>query len=211
MSEEEKLQDVEGLNNAPQDKQDNNEDTDGQDTEPNDKNQNSDEDANDDNAPETYDFSAVELPDGMQLDKDLTSEFEAAAKEMNLSQAKADKLISLGVKLNQKLAQNFTSQLEEAKNNLIESYKLKLNTDPEIGGAKLKQSLVDANEAYSAFVDDEAAKLLSDSGLNFHPAIVKTFMKIGKQIKNDSIHSSNHSAHTRTAADWYPNMRNSAE
>ena len=36
--------------------------------------------------PENYDFKDVKLPDGMELDKDLTSEFSGIAKEMGLSQ-----------------------------------------------------------------------------------------------------------------------------
>ena len=84
-----------------------------------------------------------------------------------------------------------------------------LNTDPEIGGANLKQTLLEANVAYDTFVSDEAAALLQQVGLNNHPAIVKVFRDIGKQLKNDSIKGGGqNNAHTRTAADWYPEMNN---
>ena len=82
-----------------------------------------------------------------------------------------------------------------------------LNTDPEIGGANLKDTLIEANEAYKTFVSDEAAQLLSDSGLNKHPAIVKVFRDIGRQLKNDSISGGQKSTKQRTAGDWYPDMQ----
>ena len=157
--------------------------------------------------PENYDFTSVKLPEGMELDNDLTAEFSGIAKDMGLSQEKADKLMGMGIKLSSKLQERFEASIKEAHQNQIKAYKTMLNTDPEIGGAKLKQSLLEANAAYDAFVSEEAAKLLSDSGLNNHPAIVKVFRKIGKQIKDDTIKGGNNATHTRTAEDWYPEMK----
>ncbi len=161
----------------------------------------------DDFAPEQYDFKSLELPDGIQLDAELTDEFSKAAKEMNLSQAKADKFMSMGIKLSQKIQNTFQSAIKEAQKQQIDTYSTMLNTDPEIGGSKLKQSLADANVAYEKFVSPEAMKLLSDSGLNKHPAIVKIFMNIGKQIKDDSVTLGGENKKERTAEDWYPEMK----
>lgn len=159
--------------------------------------------------PENYDFKDVKLPNGMELDKDLTSEFSGIAKEMGLSQGKADKLMGMGVKLSTKLQEKFETAIKENQENQIKAYKTMLNTDPEIGGANLKQTLLEANVAYDTFVSDEAAALLQQVGLNNHPAIVKVFRDIGKQLKNDSIKGGGqNNAHTRTAADWYPEMNN---
>ena len=157
----------------------------------------------DDTVPESYDFK---VPDGMELDKDLADEFSAVAKEMKLSQSKAEKFMGIGEKLTQKMQARFEDAYKEAQANQIKAYETMLNTDPEIGGAKLQQALLDANEAYDKFMSDDAAKLLSDAGLNKHPAIVKVFMEIGKQIKNDSIKGGNGTQHERTASDWFPEM-----
>ena len=162
---------------------------------------------NDDEAPENYDFKNVELPDGMELDKDLTKEFTDAAKEMGLSQAKADKFMGMGVKLTSKIQEKFETALKEAQQNQIKSYKTMLNTDKEIGGANLKTTLQEANKAYQTFVSDEAADILAKTGLNNHPAIVKMFRDIGRQIKDDSIKGGQNQKHERTAEDWYPNMK----
>jgi len=160
-----------------------------------------------DSAPETYDFKDVKLPDGMELDAELTGEFSSIAKEMKLSQAKADKFMGMGVKLSQKLQQNFENAIKEAQGNRIKEIKTMLNTDPEIGGANLKSTLLEANEAYKAFVSEEAANVLAETGLNNHPAIVKMFRDIGRQVKGDTIKGLGSPKHQRTAEDWYPSMK----
>lgn len=159
-----------------------------------------DEKADEEVAPETYDFTAVIKDTDIELDKELTDEFSTAAKELNLSQAKADKFMGMAVKLTEK----FKNAVVEAKENQLKTYATMLNNDKEIGGAKLKQSLLDANVAYDEFVSEEAAALLAESGLNKHPAIVKVFMKIGKQLKDDTVHTSASTTKERTADDWYP-------
>lgn len=157
-------------------------------------------------APEEYDFSSLEMPEGMELDKDLTSEFSKVAKEMNLSQANAEKMMALGVKLATKSGNAFNDFIKEKHEEQIKAYSTLLNTDKEIGGAKLKQSLADANVAYNQFVSAEASELLANTGLNKHPAIVKVFMKIGQELKEDTIRKTGDSRKERTASDWYPNM-----
>ena len=156
--------------------------------------------------PDSYDYSSIKLPEGMELDKELSDEFSNIAKEVGLSQSKADKFMNLGVKLSGKIQTTFTEQVKQLQQDRIKSFETMLNTDPEIGGANLKQTLLEANEAYDAFVSKEAADLLAEAGLNKHPAIVKVFRDIGKQIKQDSIYNGNNAKHERTAADWYPSM-----
>lgn len=160
-----------------------------------------------DNAPENYDFSNVTMPDGMELDSELTEEFKTLAKEMNLSQGKADKFMTMGVNLATKLQTKFENLSKEAKENQIKNYKEMLHADSEIGGGKLKESLLEANEAYKTFVSKEASDLLAEAGLTSHPAIVKVFMNIGKQLKNDTIHQSGVKSKERSALDWYPSMK----
>ena len=157
------------------------------------------EKADEDVAPETYDFTNVTKDTDIELDKELTDKFSTIAKEMNLSQAKADKFMGMAVELSEK----FKNAVVEAKENQLKTYATMLNNDKEIGGANLKQSLLDANVAYKEFVSEEAASLLAESGLNKHPAIVKVFMKIGKQLKDDTVHTSASAAKERTADDWY--------
>ena len=73
--------------------------------------------------PETYDFKDVALPDGMELDKELTDEFSGIAKEMGLTQGKANQFMELGVKLSTKVQQKFESAIKEYQENQIKAIK----------------------------------------------------------------------------------------
>lgn len=210
MSESGDLQtEIKGLDNSPSSDNSENEKNNLQDENQdgnktaNENEKKTDDKSNEDFAPDNYDFKNVEIPEGMQLDEELTKEFSTVAKEMNLSQTKADKFMTMGVKLAEKIQKKMLNSYNEQ----INSYATMLNTDPEIGGAKLQQSLADANIAYKQFVPDDAAKLLSDTGLNKHPAIVKVFMNIGKQMKNDTVRQTGNVTKERTASDWYPEMK----
>lgn len=97
-------------------------------------------------------------------------------------------------------------KLQEAK---INGYKQMLNSDSEIGGANLKESIATANLAYDEFfADDEMRLMIAEAGLNVHPKFVKALKAIGSQMKEDAIHSSgNPTADKRNREDiLYPSM-----
>ena len=153
--------------------------------------------------PEEYDFNKVELPEGVVLDDEMTSELKKLSVEMNLSQKGADKLMTLGIAQVSKIQKFIENQQKEQ----IENFKLSLNADKEIGGANLKQSLSEANIAYKEFADDEVKNIFEKTGLNFHPSVVKMFKNIGEQMKDDTIHGTGGDKKQRTANDWFPSMK----
>ena len=51
-----------------------------------------------------------------------------------------------------------------------------------------------ANTAYTQFADDELQTLLSETGLNCHPKVVKMFYNIGKKMQNDMLYGVNAAA-----------------
>lgn len=161
--------------------------------------------------PENYDYSNIQLPENVVLDEDMTGQFNEIAKKLNLSQKAADEFMALGVQQVNKINEILPQKIEEYVNNQLEQqkadYKLLLNSDKELGGANLKQTLIDANEAYTAFANDEVMDALSKYGLNNYPPIVKMFRDIGRQLKDDTIHQSGGNKKQRTAADWFPSMQ----
>lgn len=161
--------------------------------------------------PEQYDFKSLEIPEGVELDTEMTSEFTKIASQLNLSQKGADELMKLGINQASKIQQTLNTKIDEYVENQrqaqIEAFKISLNTDPEIGGTKLKQALIDANEAYNAFADDEVKDILAKTGLNMCPPIVKMFKRIGEQVKDDTIHQTGGDKKSRTADDWFPSMK----
>ena len=139
--------------------------------------------------PEKYDYSELQLPEGMTLNKDTTEKLNGFIDKFDMSQKGANELMSLAIEH----TQGVQKQLEQAFAQAIEaekaSYKEALNKDKEIGGAKLKESLSIANEAYEKFASDDYLKLMEEKGLNNHPAVVKVFYQIGKLVKDDDIHA----------------------
>ena len=141
--------------------------------------------------PEFYDYSEVELPENYGYDETLLNEFNELAGRYNLSQKGANELMSMAVKLAQLTGDNYSKTMAEQQRQQTENYRNALLTDKEIGGAKLNKSIAAANIAYSHFVDPETQILFQQAGLNCHPAIVKMFCKIGKQMQNDSVLGAN--------------------
>ena len=73
-------------------------------------------------SPEQFDYTEVQLPEGMELDKEMLGKFEPLAKEFNLSNKSANKLMNLAVELvakNTPNAENLATQIQQAE---AESY-----------------------------------------------------------------------------------------
>jgi len=127
-------------------------------------------------APETYeDFT---LPEGMELDPESSEQFKATAKEMNLTQEQAQKLVDLQgqvmAKQQEQLAQTVEQWKEDVKN------------DPEIGGPNMEKSVQEAQKALAAYGTDGLKDMLNQSGLGNHPEVVKFFAKVGRTLKEDT-------------------------
>lgn len=144
--------------------------------------------------PEKYDYSMVELPEDYCYDEKLLNEFNELAGKYNLSQKSANELMSMAVKLTKLMGENYSKTMAEQNRQKINNYKQLLNTDREIGGANLLKTMSTANLAYSEFADDEVQKILTETGLNCHPQVVKMFYNIGKRMQNDSLYGVNSGA-----------------
>lgn len=141
--------------------------------------------------PEYYDYSQVELPQDYCYDETLLNEFNELAAKYNLSQKSANELMSMAVKLSKLAGENYSQAMAEQTRLQMENYKRMLNSDREIGGARLLNVINTANIAYSEFADSEVQKLLNETGLNCHPKVVKMFYNIGKRMQNDSVYGTN--------------------
>lgn len=153
-------------------------------------------------APEAYeDFT---LPEGMPLDEPSMGEFKTLAKELNLSQQQAQKLVDLEVARMQAAEKSMI----ETEQKQTEEWVNAVKADPDIGGAKLESSLKIAKQAVTEFGGEEIASLLETTGLGNHPAVIKMFHKIGKAVAEDSVERGKATAPVRDAAyHFYPSMR----
>jgi hypothetical protein len=129
--------------------------------------------------PDEYqDFVA---PEEIQLDTELIGEFKAKAKDMGLTQDKAQEVVDLGVKLQQKWQATQMQAIEQARTQWVEQ----ANSDKEFGGEKLTENLSVAKKALDTFGTPELKQLLNDSGLGNHPEIIRAFYRAGKSISED--------------------------
>lgn len=145
-------------------------------------------------APEIYDFKGLELPEGFQIDATLAEKFAPIGKELNLSQQGADKLANLLVEIQQEQLAGANEKIAEYKKQEKEAtrlvYEKLLNTDKEIGGAdkaEMSGYLDVADIGYGAFANDELKAVLHDLQLDYHPAVIKHFHRLGKLCGNDRI------------------------
>lgn len=129
-------------------------------------------------APEKYEpFTA---PEGTALDAAVMTEFETAARELNLPQDAAQKLID---KMAPVMAKQQTAQLEQLRTDWAAAS----TSDKEFGGDKLTENLGFARKAMDTFGTPELKTMLNDTGLGNHPDVVRFMVRAGKAISEDRI------------------------
>lgn len=127
-------------------------------------------------APEAYAFKA---PEGKEFNSDVLSNFEQAARELNLSQDAAQTILD-------KVAPAIEAAQQKALDATKAQWETDTRNDPELGGAKLDANLATAKKALEAFGSPELKNLLNDSGLGNHPEVIRMFAKAGKAISEDT-------------------------
>lgn len=126
-------------------------------------------------APEKYEFTA---PEGKTYDPAVLESFSGAAKEANLTQDVAQKLIDTMVPA---LAARQADQLQAIHKGWSDA----AASDTEFGGDKLKENLSVARKALDTFATPELRKLLEDTGLGSHPEVLRMLYRTGKAISED--------------------------
>lgn len=126
-------------------------------------------------APESYEFKA---PEGTQFDDAVIGAFSEVAKELNLPQDQAQKVLD---KMAPVIAARQAEQFQAARTEWAEAAK----TDKEFGGEKLTENLGMAKKALDTFATPELRALLEESGLGNHPEVIRMFYRTGKAISED--------------------------
>lgn len=128
-------------------------------------------------APETYEFKA---PEGRAFDPEVIAEYSKVAKELNLSQEAAQRVLD---SVGPKLAERQAAQIEAIRNGWAESSK----ADKEFGGEKLSENLSVAKKALDQFGTAELRALLNESGIGNHPEVIRFMYRAGKAISEDKV------------------------
>lgn len=133
-------------------------------------------------APENYEtFTA---PEGMTLDAGVVSEFAGTAKELGLSQEKAQTLIN---KLSPVIAQRQAAHVTETLTKADTEWQAAAKADPEIGGDKFDENVAIAQRAMT-LATPAMKQLLNDSRLGNHPEVMRWMFRVGSQMSPDGKH-----------------------
>jgi len=126
-------------------------------------------------SPEKYEFKA---PEGRNFDNEVMSSFSEIAKELNLSQDGAQKMLDkVGGKLAERQSQHLAS--------VVQGWAESSQADKEFGGDNLNANLSVAKKALDTFGTPQLRTLLNDSGLGNHPELIRFFYRAGKAISED--------------------------
>lgn len=147
------------------------------------------------------------MPEGVKLDPEITTDSQTLAKELNLTQEKAQKVADLLVKANSKQAAAQADVLKSVHSGWVEQSK----ADKEIGAgddAKLNENLGVAKKALETFGSPQLKALLLGSGLGDHPDVIRMFLKIGKQMSEDKFVPAGAATNAQTTEErFYPTMK----
>lgn len=144
------------------------------------KTEEADKDKKPEGAPEAYEFKPAE---GVELDTEALKDFEPVARELNLTNEQAQKLVDAYPKILAGVQQ----RQADAWQATTEQWAADVKTDKEIGGDKLNGNLSAAQRALDQFGTPELKEYLNTTGLGNHPDLVKTFIKIGKAMSEDGM------------------------
>lgn len=149
-------------------------------------------------APEKYEFAT---PEGMQFDDAVVGAFGEVAKDLNLSQEAAQKILD---KVGPVMAAQQNEALQAASTEWAEASK----TDKEFGGDKLNENLAVAKKAMDQFASPELRALLNESALGNNPEVIRMFYRVGKAISEDGfvVGGNAKNSEQTTAQRLYPNM-----
>ena len=130
-------------------------------------------------APETYEFNTKISDDSSELDPEVVTAFGEVAKELDLPQDAAQKVLD-------KVAP--VIQAKQAK--VLEQVKVDWandsQADKEFGGENLAENLNVAKTALDAFGSDSLKSLLHETSFGNHPEIIRFMFKVGSAISEDS-------------------------
>ena len=130
-------------------------------------------------APETYEFNTKITDESSELDPEVVTAFGEVAKELDLPQDAAQKVLD-----------KVAPVIQERQAKVLEKVKLDWandsQADKEFGGEKLAENLEIAKKSLDAFGSDSLKSLLHETGFGNHPEIIRFMYKVGSAISEDS-------------------------
>ena len=130
-------------------------------------------------APDKYEFNSkvADAPD--ELDPEVLTAFGDVAKELNLPQDAAQKVLD-------KVAPVIQARQAKAIEQTKVEWANQSKSDQEFGGESLTDNLDVAKTSLDTFGTDALKSLLQETGLGNHPEVIRFMYRAGKAISEDS-------------------------
>lgn len=136
-------------------------------------------------APEQYgEFKRPEGMENVELNPAAVDALKPIAKELNLSQDKAQTLFA---KLLTDVYPKMEAQRLEAWANLTRGWAETAKADTEIGGDKWDANVAVAQRALNTFGTPELKEALNQFGLGNHPEMIRLMVRMGNAMREDTI------------------------
>ena len=130
-------------------------------------------------APETYEFNTKITDESAELDPEVITAFGEVAKDLNLPQEAAQKVLD---KVAPVIQARQAKAIEEAKAGWANDSQ----ADKEFGGENFDSNLTVAKSALDTFGNDALKSLLAETGFGNHPEIIRFMYRAGQAISEDS-------------------------
>lgn len=131
--------------------------------------------------PESPDKYDLKLPENLKQDTALVKSYSEAMHKAGILPKQAQSVMDWWTNLSQQR----TSELQSQINTQLEQGQGKLKQE---WGQAADQKFKQAVAAVREYGGDEFSKLLSDTGLDKHPVMLKVMAKVGENLKEDVIH-----------------------
>lgn len=132
----------------------------------------------------------------MTLEPETTTQFETVARELNLTNEQANKLLPLaGELVKRNVAMQQEAQVKQVQKWLDES-----KADTEFGGDKFDTNVTAVRAAVARFATPQLKELMDQTGLGNHPEVVRLFYRIGNAIADDKFVAAPPAAPKKSAA-----------
>lgn len=146
--------------------------------------------------PDATPFEGLKAPEGFAaLDETALNEATPILRELGAdtpekAQAIIDKFGPVLAGMTERANAAAITRIDDDRATRVAEWATQVQADPEIGGANYAKSVQLAGTVMDRFMDADSRAFLDESGLGNYPGLVKAFAKIGGQIAEGVIHTS---------------------
>lgn len=140
--------------------------------------------------PEEYNYSKYQNLEDFTLDDSLLKEFSDIAIKLNLSQDALEMLLDMALNMSRKQSEVSKDDIQNKLDNDIANWQKMYDEDsdlPKRNSTNLRNYMSVADNAYSELASPKLKELFSQTGLIYHPELIKMFHQIGELMQEDMI------------------------